>query len=68
MAQSGARIWLSDSIDTAVTIEFHDVPIRDGVHKILKDKNYAFVYTPNEKKEGSPALLNRIKRMIPLIE
>ena len=61
MAQSGARIWLSDSIDTAVTIEFQDVPIRDGVHKILKDKNYAFVYTPNEKKEGSLAFIKQNK-------
>ena len=61
MAQSGARIWLSDSIDTAVTIEFQDIPIRDGVHKILKDKNYAFVYTPNEKKEGSLAFIKQNK-------
>ncbi len=61
MAQSGARIWLSDSIDTAVTIEFKDLPIRDGVHKILKDKNYAFVYSPNEKKEGSLAFIKQNK-------
>lgn len=61
MAHSGARIWLSDSIDTAVTIEFHDLPIRDGVHKILKDKNYAFVYTPNEKKEGGLSFIKQNK-------
>lgn len=61
MAQSGARIWLSDSIDVPITIEFNDIPIRDGVHKILKDKNYAFVYTPNEKKEGSLAFITQNK-------
>ena len=59
MAQSGARIWLSDSIDTAVTIEFRELPIRDGVHKILKNKNYAFVYMPNGKKEGSLSFINQ---------
>lgn len=61
MSQSGARIWLSDAIDTAVTIEFQEIPIRDGVHKILKDKNYAFVYTPNEKKEGGLAFIKQNK-------
>src|SRR3972149_9952608 len=31
MSQSGARIWLNDSIDMAVTIEFQNVSIREGV-------------------------------------
>ncbi|MCF6147837.1 MAG: HEAT repeat domain-containing protein [Candidatus Kuenenia sp.] len=61
MAQSGARIWLTDSIDTQVTIEYHDIPIREGIHRILKDKNYAFSYDPNELKEGKISIVSANK-------
>ncbi|MEK6558942.1 MAG: hypothetical protein AABZ43_02260, partial [Planctomycetota bacterium] len=46
MSQSGARIWLNDTVDMNITLEFQNIYIEDGVRKILKDKNYAFVYTP----------------------
>ncbi|MBI5677609.1 MAG: hypothetical protein HZC52_03780, partial [Planctomycetes bacterium] len=36
MEQSGARIWLNDAIDTTVTTEFQNVPVREGVRRILK--------------------------------
>jgi len=52
MEQSGARIWLNDAIDATVTMEFQNVPVREGVRRILKDKNYAFLYAPHEIKEG----------------
>ena len=61
MSQSGARIWLNDTIDMTVTMEFHNVPIRDGVRKILKGKNYAFVYAPNEIKDGKLAIVSTNK-------
>jgi hypothetical protein len=61
MAQSGARIWLSDSIDSAVTVEFQNVPIGEGVRRILKDKNYAFVYAPHEIREGKLSIITASK-------
>lgn len=61
MSQSGARIWLNDSIDDKVTVEFQNVPIGEGVRRILKDKNYAFVYSPHEIKEGKLSILNASK-------
>lgn len=61
MTQSGARIWLTDSIDTKVTMEYQDVPIREGIRRILKDKNYAFSYDPNELKEGKISIVSANK-------
>ncbi|MCR4320790.1 MAG: HEAT repeat domain-containing protein [Candidatus Brocadiaceae bacterium] len=61
MSQSGARIWLNDSIDTTVTIEFQNVSVREGVRRILKDKNYAFLYAPNEIKEGKLSIISASK-------
>ncbi|MBM4055405.1 MAG: hypothetical protein FJ264_12220 [Planctomycetes bacterium] len=61
MSQSGARIWLTDSIDTKVTIEYHNVPIREGICRILKDKNYAFSYDPTELKEGKISIVSANK-------
>jgi len=58
MSQSGARIWLNDSIDMAVTIEFQNIPVREGVRRILKDKNYAFLYAPHEIKEGGVSIIS----------
>ena len=61
MEQSGARIWLNDAIDATVTMEFQNVPIREGVRRILKDKNYAFLYAPNEIKEGKLSIISASK-------
>lgn len=61
MDQSGARIWLNDAIDATVTMEFQNVPIREGVRRILKDKNYAFLYAPNEIKEGKLSIISASK-------
>lgn len=59
MERSKARIWINDSIDDVlVTVEFQDVPINEGVRKILKDKNYAFVYAPGQIKEGKLSVMN----------
>ena len=61
MSQSGARIWLNDAIDTTVTVEFQNVSVREGVRRILKDKNYAFLYAPNEIKEGKLSIISASK-------
>src|SRR3989339_1748470 len=61
MSQSGARIWLNDAIDVTVTMEFENVPIREGVRRILKDKNYAFLYAPHEIKEGKLSIISASK-------
>ena len=61
MSQSGARIWLNDAIDTTVTMEFQNAPIREGVLRILKGKNYAFLYAPNEIKEGKLSIISASK-------
>lgn len=62
MQQSKAKIWINDSIDnTVVTAEFHDLPIREGISKILKDKNYAFIYSPNETKDGKISFIENNK-------
>lgn len=61
MSQSGARIWLSDSIDTTVMMEFQNVPVREGVRRILKDKNYAFLYAPHETTEGKLSVISASK-------
>lgn len=61
MSQSGARIWLSDSFDGTVTAEFQNIPIGEGVRRILKDKNYAFAYALHEVKEGKLSIISASK-------
>ncbi|MCE7910824.1 MAG: hypothetical protein DCC43_02030 [Candidatus Brocadia sp.] len=61
MSQSGARIWLNDSIDGTITIEFQSLPIREGVRRILRDKNYAFVFSHNNGKEGKLSIVSASK-------
>lgn len=61
MSQSGARIWLNDSIDGIVTVEFQNIPIGEGVRRILKDKNYAFAYALHEVKEGKLSIVRASK-------
>jgi len=61
MSQSGAKIWLTDSIDTKVTIEYNNVPIGEGIRRILRDKNYAFMYDPKEPKEGEISIVKKNK-------
>lgn len=61
MSQSGARIWLSDSIEGTVTVEFQNIPIGEGVRRILKDKNYAFAYALHETREGKLAIISASK-------
>ncbi len=61
MSQSGAKIWLNDSIDTTITIEFQNLPIEEGVRKIIKNKNYAFVFAPNESKDGKLSIISSYK-------
>lgn len=61
MAQSGARIWLNDTIDGTVTIEFQNLPVGEGVRKILKDKNYAFVFNHSDVKEGKLSIVSASK-------
>lgn len=61
MSQSGAKIWLNDSIDGTVTIEFQNIPIGEGVRRMLKDKNYAFVYARQDVKEGKLSIVSASK-------
>jgi len=61
MSQSGARIWLNDSIDGTITLEFQNIPIGEGVRRILKDKNYAFAYALHEGKEGKLSIISASK-------
>lgn len=61
MSQSGARIWLSDSMEGTVTVEFQNIPIGEGVRRILKDKNYAFAYAIHEAKEGKLSIISASK-------
>ncbi|MBW7898768.1 PBS lyase HEAT-like repeat protein [Candidatus Brocadiaceae bacterium B188] len=58
MSQSGARIWLNDSIDGTVTAEFQNLPVKEAIQKILRDKNYAFVYSVHDGKEGKLSIVN----------
>ncbi|MDN3515573.1 MAG: HEAT repeat domain-containing protein [Candidatus Brocadia sp.] len=61
MSQSGARIWLNDTIDGAVTLEFQNIPVGEGVRRILKDKNYAFVHALHDAKEGKLSIISASK-------
>lgn len=61
MSQSGARIWLNDSVDGTVSIEFQNIPIGEGVRRILKDKNYAFTYSLHDGKEGKLSIVSASK-------
>ncbi|MBE7445330.1 MAG: HEAT repeat domain-containing protein [Planctomycetia bacterium] len=61
MSQSGAKIWLNDSIDGTVTIEFKNIPIGEGVRRMLKDKNYAFVFARQDAREGKLSIVRASK-------
>jgi HEAT repeat protein len=58
LKQSRSRMWMNDTIDDVVTIEFQDVPVREGVRRILKGKNYAFIYSPLHFKEGKLTIVS----------
>ena len=44
MQETGIRIEIAEGVEGTVHDEFHGVPVEDGLKRILKRKNYSFIY------------------------
>jgi hypothetical protein len=39
------------NLEKPITIEFHDIPLEQGLRRILRGVSYALIYAPGEKKD-----------------
>lgn len=44
MEETGIRIEIAEGVEGTVHDEFQGLPVEDGVKRILKTKNYSFIY------------------------
>jgi hypothetical protein len=44
MEETGIRIEIAEGVEGTVHDEFQDLPVEDGLKRILKTKNYSFIY------------------------
>lgn len=44
MEETGIRIEIAEGVEGTVHDAFHGVPVEDGLKRILKRKNYSFIY------------------------
>jgi hypothetical protein len=45
---SGIRGWIFTGSQEKITMEFHDIPLQEGLEKILKNKNYGIYYNQDD--------------------
>ena len=50
---SGINVWMMGGDTERITIEFNDVLLRNGVERILKDRDYGFFYDQNPDQSGN---------------
>ncbi|NIN01195.1 MAG: hypothetical protein GTO24_24815, partial [candidate division Zixibacteria bacterium] len=52
--EAGVTVWYPKNLEKPITIEFNDLPLRQGLRRILRGMNYALIYSPSttDKKRG----------------
>lgn len=58
--KAGIKILIDNPVDEDLTISFDYLPLEKGLKQLLKDKNYAFKYRPEEDDDikNSSSLIN----------
>jgi hypothetical protein len=51
--ETGISVWYLRDFEKPITTEFNDLPLQQGLRRILRGMNYALIYSPStEKKRG----------------
>ena len=51
--ETGISVWYLRDFEKPITTEFNDLPLQQGLRRILRGMNYAFLYSPSTgKKRG----------------
>ncbi len=52
--ETGITVWYPRDLEKPITTEFNDLPLQQGLRRILRGMNYALIYSPstNDKKRG----------------
>ena len=50
---TGISVWYLKDFEKPITTDFNDLPLQQGLRRILRGMNYALIYSPSpEKKRG----------------
>ncbi|NIM98048.1 MAG: hypothetical protein GTO24_08225, partial [candidate division Zixibacteria bacterium] len=52
--ETGITVWYPRDLEKPITTEFNDLPLQQGLRRILRGMNYALIYSPSttDKKRG----------------
>lgn len=51
--ETGISVWYLKDFEKPITTDFNDLPLQQGLRRILRGMNYALIYSPStEKKRG----------------
>jgi hypothetical protein len=52
--ETGITVWYPRHLEKPITTEFNDLPLQQGLRRILRGMNYALIYSPSstDKKRG----------------
>jgi len=51
--ETGISVWYPRDLEKPITTDFNELPLQEGLRRILRDMNYALIYSPSiEKKRG----------------
>jgi len=51
--ETGISVWYLKDFEKPITTDFNELPLQQGLHRILRGMNYALIYSPSpEKKRG----------------
>ena len=55
--QTGISVWYLRDSGKPITTDFNDLPLQQGLRRILRGMNYALIYSPSTetKREGVPS-------------
>jgi hypothetical protein len=59
--QSGLTLEYNGSLDERVTIRFHNLPIDDGLRRILRQQNFALEYVQERQEKNQSTVLRASK-------
>ncbi len=55
--ETGISVWYLKDFEKPITTDFNDLPLQQGLRRILRGMNYALIYSPSteKKREGVPS-------------
>lgn len=54
--QTGIRIIVHGELDGLLSVDFSDLPLEEGLKRLVKEFNYVFIYEPGKGKSGAPSV------------